>query len=124
MNVDEICKLLETASRGHVIHLIYENLDVTFHIGSLPMEKEVNGSSLSDVSQKIPWQETPLPKDPYAFAAKELKLEDVLRPPSILGELSQEEILFAATPYFDEIQQKKADHQKKLNDELELRKNA
>ena len=44
----------------------------------------------------------------------ELKAEDILKPPAHLDKLSEEEILYAATPYFDELQSKKQIHEEQL----------
>lgn len=61
--------------------------------------------------------------DVEAFKAKqkvsvpETKAEDIVTPMSILDEFSEEEILFYATPYFDELQNKKEAQKQKLAEE-------
>lgn len=51
---------------------------------------------------------------------EELKPEEIVKPMSTLDELSDEEVIYWASPYFDEIQAKKEAHknQKQLDDSL------
>jgi hypothetical protein len=44
----------------------------------------------------------------------ELKPEDIVKPMSVMDELSTEEQLFYATPYYDELQLKKKLHQEAI----------
>lgn len=50
-------------------------------------------------------------------APTDLKSEELIKPLSILDEMSEEEILFYATPYYDELQAKKEAHQNHLDEE-------
>lgn len=45
------------------------------------------------------------------------KAEVLVKPLSVLDEMSPEEILYYATPYYDEIQGQKAEHEAKLKEE-------
>lgn len=47
----------------------------------------------------------------------ELKAEEIVKPMSVLDDLSEEEIQYYATPYFDELQKRKAAQKQKLADE-------
>lgn len=47
----------------------------------------------------------------------ELKPEEIVKPISVLDEFSEEEIQFYATPYFDELQEKKRLHQEKIKEQ-------
>lgn len=47
----------------------------------------------------------------------ELKAEDIVKPLSVLDEMSPEEILYYAVPHYDEIQAEKEAHKKKLEEE-------
>jgi hypothetical protein len=46
--------------------------------------------------------------------AEELEADEIVKPLGILDQLSDEEIAYWATPYFDEIQEKKRQHAEKL----------
>lgn len=48
----------------------------------------------------------------------ELKPDEIVKPLSVLDNLSDEEILMYATPRFDEIQAEKEAHKQKLLDEV------
>lgn len=50
----------------------------------------------------------------------DLTAEELVKPPSVLDDLSDEEILYFATPYFDELQAKKAKHQEALKEHKEI----
>ncbi len=62
-------------------------------------------------------------EDVEAFKAKQHtvvkdeKAEDMVKPLSVLDDLSEEEILFWATPHYDELQYKKEQQKQKLNEE-------
>jgi pyrroloquinoline quinone (PQQ) biosynthesis protein C len=58
-----------------------------------------------------------LPSKEELSAAMTSKIEDLLKPLDPFSDMTEEEILFASTPYFDELQEKKALHQKKINEE-------
>lgn len=47
----------------------------------------------------------------------ELKPEEIIKPMSVLDDLTPEEILFYATPRYDEIQAEKEAHKQKLKEE-------
>lgn len=47
--------------------------------------------------------------------------KDLVVPPSPFDELTDEELLYYATPYFDELQAKKEAHAEKLKEEKALR---
>ncbi len=46
---------------------------------------------------------------------QELKAEDIVKPLSILDEMTTEEMLFWATPYYDQLQEEKRLHQEALD---------
>lgn len=50
--------------------------------------------------------------------AQELKAEELVNPPSPFDELSDEEVLYYASPYFDEIQARKQAREEQLKEEL------
>lgn len=60
-------------------------------------------------------------KDPIKTEPKkevqDLTAEQLVKPASVLDEMSPEEILFYATPYYDELQAQKEEHAKKLAEE-------
>lgn len=47
----------------------------------------------------------------------ELKAEDIVKSLSVFDQLSPEELLFYATPYYDELQRKKEQHAQQLKEE-------
>lgn len=47
----------------------------------------------------------------------ELKAEEIVKPLSALDDLTEEEILYYATPYYDELQRRKEAHKQKLAEE-------
>jgi len=62
--------------------------------------------------------------DIEAFKAKlapevvpELKADEIVKPISVLDDYTEEEIQYFATPYFDELQEKKRLHQEKIKDQ-------
>lgn len=60
--------------------------------------------------------------DVESFKAKtipvpEQKSEDIVKPLSVLDDVSEEEILYFATPYYDELQHKKEAQKQKLAEE-------
>lgn len=104
MTIEEVCVLLEKASTLKIHELSFDGLRVVF---DFPPHLSTLGS---------------LPLKPEQFSAQdkvygEIKAEDILKPPAHLDNLSSEEILFAATPYFDELQANKEAHQEKLKND-------
>lgn len=63
---------------------------------------------------------SPIVKQTYV---EDLKPEEIVKPLSVLDEYTEEEILYYATGYFDELQEKKEamKKQKAEDDELQLR---
>lgn len=93
-------------------------------IGSL----EVHFENAIQPDQRLPY--TPLPFTSYSQPilpnsqdTTELDLSAVVKPLSVLDQFTEEEILYYGTPYFDELQAKKQEHQEKLNKELKERVN-
>lgn len=54
---------------------------------------------------------------PAPVVMTELKAEDIVSPLSTLDQFTDEEMLYWASPYFDELQAKKIAHQEALNQE-------
>lgn len=54
---------------------------------------------------------------PTQSMVPELKAEEIVKPMSIFDEISPEELLFYATPYYDELQRKKEQHAQQLKEE-------
>jgi hypothetical protein len=109
MNVNEICQLLEKAKECGVTLLDMDEMKI--HFGTfLP----TSGTT----SVYIPSIPSHTQANPIKEFKEGLRAEDILKPPSHLDQLSEEEILFAATPYFDELQAKKAGHQQKIDEEM------
>ncbi len=63
-------------------------------------------------------QPEPLPQTPPAL--QELKPEEIVSPLSVLDEYSDDEILYWSTPYFDELQAKKALRAQQIKDKEDL----
>jgi hypothetical protein len=63
------------------------------------------------------------PKEQQSQSVPELKPEEIVKPLSPLDDFSDEEILYYATPYYDELQRKKEMHKEKLKQEDSLHGN-
>jgi hypothetical protein len=131
MNIEEVLKILNEASKLKVDSLSFGGLNVRFSPQIFTQTSVPYVHSSIDTSPNSEWQkradlaaahyqENFTKKDPAQFAAREWKIEDILKPPMGLdpAQLTDEEVLYAATPYFDELQAKKADHQQKIDDDL------
>lgn len=62
-----------------------------------------------------------VPKLPPTEPMTEIDDKDLVVPPSPFDDLSDEELLYFATPYFDELQAKKQAQAEKIKEEKELR---
>jgi hypothetical protein len=90
----------------------FKSKDLEFHIFN-------PGHIKAEIANNQPYISThsTLPSKEELNAAMTSKIEDLLKPLDPLNDMTEEEILFASTPYFDELQEKKALHQKKINEE-------
>jgi len=135
MNINEICQVMKTMKECGASKFSYNGLTIEF-----ANDKMVFGNVTSSGAGFItsPLKQSPAPSfsfeavnsnsqasqmtashEPQISALKpNPSLEDIMKLPPSLGNLSEEEILYAATPYFDEIQKKKAEHQQKVTEEI------
>ena len=92
----------------------------------LMLAKQIGATELECDGLKVKFQRQPAvwtgireevePKpEPVAMTDKEI--EAAFKPASPLDDLSEEEIKYYATPYYDELQAQKAEHEQKLKEE-------
>lgn len=119
MNIEEICKLIEVGRKNSVDRITMDGVCIDFDIGApliaaMPSDTLTDRPPMSHFASRVDFDEAAKTPPPYTT----VRAEDILKPPSSLDNLSEEEILYAATPFFDELQAKKALHQDKINEEI------
>lgn len=62
-----------------------------------------------------------VPQDLTVEFSSDRKFEELLKPLSPFDEMTEEEILYYATPYYDELQAKKKAKQEKIKEEQQVR---
>jgi hypothetical protein len=93
LSADEMIKVMEKAKELGVNELKVEGMSLSF--------AEAMRSAGFKSSEPVP----------------ELKAEEIVKPLSAFDDLTEEEIMYYATPRYDEIQAEKAAHQEKLKEE-------
>lgn len=92
--------------------------DEIFKLISFCRENSVTSFKLNDLEFYINHSDNIKVQASATFPKQSFdKMEDLMNPLNPLDDMTSEEILFAATPYYDELQEKKAIHQQKLNEE-------
>lgn len=83
----------------------------------LEQAKELGVESVEIEGIKYTLRRDPVMRQDYV---PEVAPEEILKPLSAFDELSEEEVLYYATPYYDELQARKQEKQekKRLSDEL------
>lgn len=115
MNDSEVISILKECKNVGVKTLEYRGLKVEFHLLGKEDYSPHSASAPPDVQAGL----HPLPPiDLHSLhegdQAVELEAKDLVKPMSILDEMSAEEILFYATPRYDEIQAEKEAHKQSL----------
>lgn len=129
MNVNEICHIMDKAKQNGVSEFQQGTLKISFSHDKIVMG---NVPSFGDVKFTNSSPFVGYPGTAQAIAQENIaaqksfvpdkKIEELVKPISTLDQMSDKEILFAATPYFDELQEKKKMHQEKIDQELSKRK--
>lgn len=132
MNVQEIIQLIEKSKLCGVSEFIIEGIHVKFNSDKIVTSSPVIHQSPSPQLPPFPYtnieavngqfgpmmQCKPIaPSNPVPELTQK-QLEEILKPLSPFENMSEKEILFAATPYYDELQEQKKLHQQKLDEEL------
>jgi len=97
----DIIELIKLCRQLNVHYLEYGSLKVNFD--PKPEFKDCVKESESVRASEVP----------------DVPAETLVKPMSVLDEMSPEEILYYATPYYDEIQAKKQNHEEALKEEKE-----
>jgi len=100
--IEEIIEIIKQGKESGLTYIKLDGLMLKFNMEGHPIEKMGNPLKAKAVVKE---------------EVHEMKAEDLIKPPHALDELSPEEILFYATPYYDEIQAQKEAHKKKLEEE-------
>jgi hypothetical protein len=108
MTSDEVIKMMEKAKDLGVTYLEFNGMKIKLkYKNSSDMEAYIKAPPLK-------FKENPFYRGPEV---PESKPEELVKPLSPLDEMSPEEVLFYATPYYDELQAQKEAHAKKLAEE-------
>ncbi len=121
MTADEIMKILEKAKDCGVHMIRMDGLEVTLYRPGGPIPKASTPFTYPVVPPDRMWTAGAAainPPIPNSLSDADMKkMEHILNNISSLDEMSEEENLFAATPYFHELQAKKAEHLKKIKED-------
>ncbi len=83
----------------------------------LSRAKELGLTELEHDGLKVKFGTAPVAPIAQATPPTEKEIESAYKPPSVLDDLTEEEILYYAVSHYDEIQRQKAEHKKKLEEE-------
>jgi hypothetical protein len=116
MNITEICQLLDQAKKCGVYEMELEGMKFCLSRPGRPGDVSI------PINQPGPDTTTPFiaTQNPSELAPQELG--DIFKQVSSLDQMSEEEILYAATPYGAELTARREEHQKKINEEMGLNK--
>jgi hypothetical protein len=92
MTLNEIIQIIEVARTSGLSELELNGLKIKFAAGKRPKK----------IKPVIPQQVVP-----------DTKIEEIIKPASPLDELTSEEILYYATPYYDELQAQKEEQKRR-----------
>lgn len=108
MTADEIMKMMEKAKELGVYELEYDGMKLTF-----TPKKKIHGAKplASQVAQKVESQKVP------STDANHSDSKELVQPINLLEGISDEELLYLASPYYHELQTKKALHQAVIDEE-------
>lgn len=108
MTNEEIIALMTSAKALGIVAFKYKTLSFNYPF-PLSSDQAVAAAEWTQAQINQPNSMNPEVKDS--------KPEELVKPMSVLDELTDKEILFYATPYFDEIQAEKEAHKQKLEEE-------
>ncbi len=119
----QVIVLIKEARDAGIQAFEYEGLKVRFKpsydFSDLPSAET---ESLDNEIQKITESKAKFDMDAFfgqsdkKATVPEMKAEEIVKPMSVLDDLSDEEMLYYATPYFDQIQEEKKIHAQKLKE--------
>jgi hypothetical protein len=91
----EILQVMEKAKELGVTNIEVEGFKASF------------GPTISQVKETVPQLSAASPQLVASPVVPELDAEDIMKPMSVFDEMTDEEILFYSTPYYDELLAKK-----------------
>lgn len=109
MTYQEVASIMERARALGVTELEWNGMKIKFSY-------KKHGSQPKSPAPNLEQHLNEIPKPESSFVP-ETKPEELVKPLSVLDQMSDEEILYYATPYYDELQAQKAEHARKLAEE-------